>query len=337
MIHIFFALGQNHVNNFEALLINKVVIGGEYVLITGSGTTFNSKLWTRTIISKVSFNNNAISMYRQLQTMHIKVKEYSRIVKDLDSYRNQPCVIYLAYIEDVLSNYLFFNFNKKAKLIIVEDGTLNYYNHTMANIDGLKFKLKKIIAFMHGLRFQEYEGHSSGAAYSKVVAQYLTFPEEAYVSKNAKQLPIIKETIETPAAELYIIGQEAFGAVMGNEYFLKELENYFSELRKRKFYNTISKIYYKPHRNGIRLSEKYIASFFPEKEFVYLNTTKTSEEVYFEEIQCAYISSFNSSTLINIYSKLRNEDRYLFNFYVYPLREDELSPLFKKLNFIFLN
>ncbi|WP_147437214.1 polysialyltransferase family glycosyltransferase [Ulvibacter antarcticus] len=269
--------------------------------------------------------------------MYSKVKEYSVIVKKLNSYRNQPCRIYLAYIEDVLSNYLFFNFNKEAEIVVVEDGTLNYYNHTMSNIDGLKFKLKKLIAKLHGLRFQEYEGHSSGAAYSKVVEQYLTFPEEAYVSKNAKQLPIIKETIENPVPELYIIGQEAFGAIVGNEYFLKELANYFSELRKQDFYDTVSKIYYKPHRNGIRLSKEYISDFFPEKEVVFLNTTKTSEEVYFEEIQCAYISSFNSSTLINIFSKLRKEERDLFEFYIYPLRKDELSPLFKKLNFKFLN
>src|SRR5690606_1735342 len=327
MKHIFLALGQNHINNFESLLKNKLIEGDDFILICGAGSAFNDELWSRTIVSKVSFNNNAVSKRGQFWTLYYKVGEYARIVKELKPYRNEQCVIYLAYIEDVLSNYLFFNFNKQANIVIVEDGTLNYYNHTMENVDGLKFKLKKMIALKHGLKFKKYEGHSSGANYEKVTAQYLTFPEEAFVTKNAKQLPIIREPVENPVPELYIIGQEAFGTLLGNDFFLKELANYFSILREQNFYNSISKIYYKPHRNGIRLSQEYIADFFPEKEVVFLKTTKTSEEIYFQDLCCSYISSFDSSTLINIYSRFSDTSRKEINFYVYPLYSNELMPI----------
>ena len=58
--------------------------------------------------------------------------------------------------------------------------------------------------------------------------------------------------------------------------------------------------------------------------------------LYFEELTCRYISSFNSSTLMNIYAAMKDNTKTEVTYYVYPLMTDELTMLFKKLNFKFL-
>lgn len=336
MTHLFVGLGQKHVDNFEVLISNKTLGEGTFVLIAAKGLIINEMCWDKTIIASQSFDNTAASKLQQLKAISVKAKEYSRIVKQLKHFKKIPLTIYVAYIEDILSNYLFFNFNKEAKVIVIEDGTLNYYKHTIENIDPLKFKLKQLVARRHGLSFKKYKGHSSGASYDKVIAQYLSLPKEAYLSKKAKQLPLFEQPLDKVKNNLYIIGQEAFGAIIGQQRFMEALDSYFKALTEQPFYQDVSIIYYKPHRNGVRITQEFIASFFPDKEIQIIKTKKTAESFYFDEVQCTHISSFNSSTLLNIYAALQQEDKEKIGFYTYPLVSDELVPLFKKLNFKFL-
>lgn len=336
MTHIFVALGQNHINNFESLLRHQCIDAGTYVLIAPHGVSVHHSLWNTTIIASGSFDNQANGRVQQISAILAKAKEYKSIIQKLATYKDNPITIYVAYIEDILSNYLFFSYKKEASIVIVEDGTLNYYNHTLTNISGIRFKLKQAIAKYRGIPFKKYKGHSSGASDPRVKAQYLTFPKEAFESKKAKQLPIKSYDIESLSNNLYIVGQEAFGNVIGQELFLQELSSYFKLLSEQPFCQEVSIIYYKPHRNGVRISKDFIQQFFPEKKIHMLHSKKTSEMLYFEELTCRYISSFNSSTLMNIYAAMKDNTKTKVTYYVYPLMTDELTMLFKKLNFKFL-
>lgn len=337
MTHIFVALGQNHINKFEDLIKNNCLEEGQKILLAGSNVFVNEKVWDKTIISNASFNNNATSSFKQLLTIIKKIKAYSGIIKQLEQYKTGSVTVYVSYIEDVLSNFIFFNFNKKAKAIVVEDGTLNYYNHSYKNINKIKFNFKKVFARLHKIKFQKYKGHSSGAEYSHVISNFVIFPEHAFVKTNAKQLPIKLAKINKPLNALYIIGQEPYGNILGQKEFEKKLTLFFNSIKAQNFYKKLDKIYYKPHRNGTQMPVTFLTSSFEGKELQVLISDKTSEELFFEEIPCAYICSFDSSSLSTIYSKLPEKMRINFNFYVYSLLDNELIYLFKKLNFNFLN
>ncbi len=336
-MHIFIAIGQTHLNNFETLLRNGLVPKEETVLVVDNTTIYNESLWSKVLKAPISFNNNASSKLQQLISISKKAKAYAGLIKELKQYKDNDITVYLAYIEDILSNYMFFNFSEKTKVVIVEDGTLNYYNHTFQNVAGFKFLLKQQIAKIYRIPFKKYAGHSSGASYDRVQLQYLTLPQFAFVQRNIAQLPVVIEKLKTiDQKSLFIIGQEAFCNVVGQEDFMVALKAKFKALKKQPFYNSISTIYYKPHRNGIRLTQDFLSDFFPNKKVILVITSLTAEEYYFTTLNNRYIASFNSSTLINIYTALDDKDRKKLDIYVYPITMDELTPLFKRMKFHFL-
>lgn len=336
MKHIFIAIGQTHLNNFELLLNNKLVPKKDAILVLDTNIIYDKTLWKTVIKAPESFNNNSSSRIQRISAISNKVKSYASIIKKLKPYKDEKSRIYLSYIEDILSNYMFFSFSKNAEIVVVEDGTLNYYNHTLADINPLKFRVKKIISQIIGVPFKRYKGHSSGANYDTVVEQYLTFPKQAIIQKNIKQLPVEKTPINNTINALYIVGQEGSCNLIGLEPFTKALDGFFKCLVNEPFYKTIDTIHYKPHRNGVRLEQSFLQNYFPDKKLHLVSTTKTAEDLFFEDLPCRYISSFSSSTLINIYSRLRREDLSKINFSVYPLESNELLHLFKKLNFNFI-
>lgn len=336
MKHIFIAIGQTHLNNFETLLNDNIASIGERILVVDNTIIYNEALWPTVIKATISFNNTASSSVQQLVSISNKAKAYATIIKSLKKYKNESTVIYLAYIEDILSNYMFFSFSDKAKIVIVEDGTLNYYNHSLANVSALKFRLKQTIAKLRGIPFKKYVGHSSGAGYAHVIAQYLTFPDQAFVAEKVKQFPVETTSVDNTVDELYIIGQEGFCNLIGQDVFMTALKDFFEMLKKQPFYNTITTIHYKPHRNGVRLTQEFLSGYFPGKKVRLVTTSKTAEDLFFEELPCSFVTSFNSSTLINIYARLSKEDRAKIEFSVYPIQDNELIHVFKKLNFNFI-
>ena len=337
MKNLFVALGQHHVQNFENLIENNLVVEGERILIAGSGLIYNSLKWDRVIMAEQSFNNNADSAFSQVAAINSKIRSYKEMLIHISSLKNDPITLYVCYIEDVLTNYLFLSFGKNLKAVIVEDGTLNYYDHSLKNISRLKFLLKQIISQTHGIPFKKYQGHSSGAEYDHVISQFLTLPTHAYIKKNAKQLPLEKISLPNYTNSLYIIGQESYGTLLGQNFFENALKQFLEQLKKQSFYKKIKTIYYKPHRNGKQLSVAFFKAIFSDKEVVFLLTEQTSETLYFERLHSQYIAGFDSSTLINIYSKIEDQKKKNVSFFVNPLKNDELVPLFKNLGFQFLN
>ncbi|HET8810834.1 MAG TPA: hypothetical protein VFM65_11295 [Flavobacteriaceae bacterium] len=334
-MNIFIAIGQNHVNNFEKLIQEQLVTSGINVLVSGSNVVFDAKYWDQTIISDRSFNNKSTSLIEQVSSITKKIKSYKTLIEQIDPLKSAATTIYISYIEDVLSNYLFFSFKPKVSIVVVEDGTLNYYDHSLKNIDTLKFKLKKIISFLFGIPFKKYAGHSSGAEDPRVTAQYLTFPKLAFVSKNAIQLPIERKEVPNLIDDLYFIGQESYGQLLGKEKFEELLKEMFSALKQAPFYEKVKKVYYKPHRNGTQIPKGVLRKVFDGKKIEIVNSALSSEDFYFEKAPCKHIAGFDSSTFPNIYSKLTDNDRKKVVFYVYPVNH-ELTLLFEKLNFVFL-
>jgi len=337
MKNLFVALGQHHVQNFENLIDNNLVLEGERILLAGSGLVYNPIKWDRVIMAEQSFNNNADSAFSQVAAINAKIGSYKKMLSHIASLKNEPLTLYVSYIEDVLTNYLFLSFGKNLKAVVVEDGTLNYYDHSLSNISRLKFLLKQTIAQTHGIPFKKYKGHSSGAEYEHVVSQYLTLPQNAYIQKNARQLPLDKISLPAFTNSLYIIGQESYGTLLGQKFFEDELEKFLAQLKKQTFYKEIETVYYKPHRNGKQLPPTFFENIFSEKEVVFLLTEQTSEAIYFEKLHSQYVAGFDSSTLINLYSKIENQEKRQASFFVNPLKNDELVPLFKSLGFQFLN
>lgn len=337
MKNLFVALGQHHVQNFENLIDNNLVVAGERILMAGSGLIYNPLKWDRVIIAEQSFNNNADSVFSQVAAINSKIRSYKKMLSHISSLKNEPITLYVSYIEDVLTNYLFLSFGKNIQAVIVEDGTLNYYDHSLKKISKVKFLLKQTIAKTQGITFKKYYGHSSGADYDHVTAQFLTLPKHAFIQKKAKQLPLEIENLHTFSNSLYIIGQESYGTLLGQKFFETELQNFLKILKTQTFYKEIEAIYYKPHRNGKQFPDSYFKDVFTEKEVIILRTDQTSETVYFEKLHSKYIATFDSSTLINLYSKLQEKKKSEVNFFVNPLKNDELITLFKRLNFHFLN
>ncbi len=337
MKNVFVALGQHHIQNFENLIEKNLVVEGERILLAGSGLVYDPLKWSKIIEAEQSFNNNADSPYNQVSAINSKIRTYKKMLSKISSLKNDAVTVYVCYIEDVLTNYLFLSFGKNTRAVIVEDGTLNYYDHSLKNISKLKFLLKQTIAQAHGIPFKKYKGHSSGADYEHVVYQFLTLPKHAFVQKNTKQLPLKKESISTFSNSLYIIGQESYGTLLGQKFFENALKLFMKQLKKQPFYKEIETIYYKPHRNGKQLSEAFFEAVFSEKKLTFLNSEQTSETLYFEKLHSKYIAGFDSSTLINIYSKIEDQEKNKVSFFVNPLKNDELVPLFKSLGFHFLN
>ncbi len=337
MKNLFVALGQHHVQNFENLIENNLVVEGERILLAGSGLIYDALKWDRVIKAEQSFNNNADSAFSQVAAINSKILSYKKMLSHLSFLKNEPITLYVCYIEDVLTNYLFLSFGKNTQAVIVEDGTLNYYDHSLKNISRLKFLLKQTIAQTHGIPFKKYKGHSSGAEYKHVISQFLTLPKHAFVQKNAKKLPMEKESLPNFSKSLYIIGQESYGTLLGQKFFETALDDFLAQLKKQPFYKEIDTVYYKPHRNGKQLPETFFKSVFSDKEVVFLLTEQTSETLYFKELHAQHIAGFDSSTLINIYAKLDDQEREKVSFYVNPLKNDELIPLFKNLGFQILN
>lgn len=337
MKNIFVAIGQHHINNFENLIDNNLVEKGERILMAGSGLIYDSSKWDRIVEAGQSLDNKANSAMDQVSAINSKIRSYKKMLAEIQDLKNEAITVYICYIEDVLTNYLFLSFGKNTKAVVVEDGTLNYYDHSLKNISSPKFMLKQGISRAHGIPFKRYKGHSSGAEYDHVIAQYLTLPEYAFISKNARQLPVDQAEINKFSNTLYIIGQESYGTLLGQKFFDSALLEFLDRLKKQDFYKSIEKVYYKPHRNGKQFSDSFFEDIFNDKPTEVIRTEHTSETVYFTKLHSKYIAAFDSSTLINLYSRLNENDRNRVSIYVNPLKNDELVPLFKNLGFHFLN
>lgn len=336
MINIFVGIAQNQVDIHQNL-IKQLGKENEYnILVTSELITYDNEMFQKVISSGRSFNNNATTNIERLESIIYKTRHYKKIVKQLYDYKKvKDITLYFCYIEDILTNHLFFYFNKNIKAIVVEDGTLNYYNHTIKNISKLTFTLKTLIAYLYGVKIKKYKGHSSGVDYDKVECQYVRLPNSAISVKKSKQLEIEKVEVNNFSNSVLIIGQEPLEDHIGENEYYRQIVYLLTKIKELKGYNSLDKIYYKPHRNGKNINRELLNSII--KNIVFLDSNTPLENMYINELKSKYIFGFKSSAAINIYMRLTEESRRKLKFNMLLTKDDALKALFVKLNFNILH
>ena len=335
MVEIYFGLTEKHIDNFENIIKHKSTDEKrcQRILITDKNSN-NSKLWDRIIYSDASFLQKGKNIFQDLYFMIKKIRSYKKIMNKLKVYKKESEVrIYLAYIEDILSNYLFFHFHEQPEVVIVEDGILNYYDHTFKDVNKVRFYIKKTLSSLFNIKYTKYEGHSSGIDHPWSKMQYLSFPDQAHIPEKARQLPTEQILVNEPKDHLYIIGQENLIQIIGlNKYksmffeFIDELKEYLSTCE-------IDTIFYKPRNKYFDFELEYMEQTFNNFEFEVLDNNLLAEEDYFKNVRSRYVASMISSALLTIYSKVSDETKEHFRFIYKPIMDNKISKLFEKLKF----
>lgn len=333
MINIYIGLSKNQILSYEYILSDKEPDNSFNVLISNKTLKSNSKLWERIIFAKETFNNQPKGKFSEFTNIINKIKQYKDIIKDLDPYKDEKNItLYFTYIEDILTNFLLFSFNKNIKGIVVEDGTLNYYSHTIKSLSQKKVVFKWLLSNIYNLRFKFYKGHSSGIEEEKVLKQFVRVPKLSLFPEKSVQLKYPTRELDVKENVL-IIGQEGYINQLGERLYNDNLKDLCSLIKSKKYYNTIKEIYYKPHRHGKRIDENMFNEFFENKKLIYLESDTPLEDLFFNTLKSKYIYSFDSSALLNIYLESDKFARKKLEFNVLLRYNTLLKPIFKKFKF----
>ncbi|MGX1022911.1 hypothetical protein [Flavobacterium sp. CS20] len=338
MVEVYFGLTDKHIENFECIIQAEIHQKHTQKILITDNKNYSPKIWAKVIKSDAYFLQKGTNFFHNFYFMIKKIKAYRKIINQLKPYKKEEKVrIYLAYIEDILSNYLFFNFHKNAEVIVVEDGVLNYYNHSFKNISKTRFYTKKILSQIFGIPFKKYQGHSSGIEYDKSTMQYLSFPEKAFIPKRVHKLPTQTETIYHFKNNLYILGQENLIQIFGFNEYKKTFFNFIDELKEKEQSFQVDRVYYKPRHQYLDFELAYLQNAFGENRVQILDNDLLAEEDYFKNIQSKYIASMISSALLTIYSRCDEGSKSKLKIIFKPIINNEISRLFEHLNFIKLS
>ena len=338
MTNIFIGISQSQVDNFQSLITQLDKQNNYNVLVTAKSVVYDNRVFHNVITSGETFNNNAQSYVEKLINIVIKISHYKKVINELKPYRREKEItLYFCYIEDVLTNNLFFFFNKKAKAVVVEDGVLNYYNHTLKNVSKLTFFLKRVISFLYGINIRKYEGHSSGIDYEKSVCQYVRLPNSSVNPEKSKQLVVEQHKIGNFTNTILLIGQEPLEAVIGEVEYYKRISCILNNMKELEAYESIKKVYYKPHRNGKVINKSFLQLQLNGKDITYLNGGSPIEDVYLSSIKSKYIFGFNTSAAINIYMNLCEKERGKLQINVFLEKNDTLKEVFTQMKFNILH
>lgn len=333
MINIFVGLSQNQIESFELLIKKGLVKSGTNIILTNYALKLDANLWTKKIISPITFNNNSNGILDSIKNIIIKIQEYKKLIKKLKEYSgNTSITIYFTYIEDILTNYLLLSFNKNVTGVVVEDGTLNYYNHTIKFLSKKKVGMKWLLANLLGVRFKLYSGHSSGINYDHVKYQFVRIPSLSMCKEKSRQLPFKSYDIEVNDSIL-VVGQEAYIHMFGMEKYLNSLSELMHIIKSNNPSKSSRKIFYKPHRHGMRIDYKILDAFFENDLVEILDGDDPLESLYFNRVKSHKIYGFDSSALVNINLEMAESTRANVEFNVLLSYNRDLEPLFKMFNF----
>jgi hypothetical protein len=333
MINIYIGISKNQVSSYEEVLKIKEDLNSKNVLISNKTIQNDINLWDEIIYADKSFNNQSNSRSSAFKNIILKINQYKQVVNKLQKYKYEKKItLYFTYIEDILTNYLLFSFNKKMKGIVVEDGTLNYYSHTIKSLSKKKVILKWVLGNLYGLRFKLYKGHSSGIEAANVIKQYVRLPELSMFPLKSEKLPYPKRRASLTNTFL-VIGQEGYINQFGEKIYHKNLKELISLMKANPNYSSIEIIYYKPHRNGARINFNWFKNQFKDKEAIYLESDEPLEDLFFNKLGSKHIFSFDSSALLNIYLESKDDQKEELKFNVLLKYNFLLEPVFKKFNF----
>ena len=333
MINIYIGLSKNQILSYEQIIRDNDGSNCQNILISNRTLKNDATLWAKVIYAKESFNNQSSSSLSELKNITEKIKQYKKIIRELKPYKKKKAItLYFTYIEDILTNYLLFSFSKNLVGVAVEDGTLNYYPHTIRFLSKKKVFFKWLISNLYNVRFKFYKGHSSGIEYDKVIQQYVRVPELSQFPQKSIKLKYPTRVVQI-SETLLIIGQEGYINQLGEERYHKNLADLIKLIKSKRNYNQIEKIYYKPHRNGKRIQLDFFKAFFQDKEFIYLESDEPLEDLFFNKLGSKYIYSFDSSALLNIYLEAQESVKEQLDFNVLLRYNKFLEPIFQKFKF----
>jgi len=333
MINIYIGLSKNQISSYESIIEDVEQGECENILISNKTLKHNLNFWDKVIYANESFNNQPTSKFSELKNITLKIKEYKEIIKQLNIYKKEKNItLYFTYVEDILTNYLLFSFNKDIKGIVVEDGTLNYYPHTIKSLSQKKVFLKWFLSNLYNVRFRYYKGHSSGIEYKKSLKQFVRVPElSQFPDKSVKlKYPTRKLALSNTAL---IIGQEGYINQLGESKYNKNLKDLGALIKSKHYYPSLTKIYYKPHRHGKRIDLALLKRIFINKEIIYLASDEPLEDLFFDKLGSKYIYSFDSSALLNIYLESEDKMKKELEFHVLLRYNNLLKPIFEKFSF----
>lgn len=333
MINIYIGLSKNQISSYESIIRERKKTNCQNILISNKTLNNNVECWDKVVYAKGSFNNQSSGKLSAFTNIIFKIKQYKEIIKELTIYKTeQNITLYFTYIEDILTNFLLFSFNKNMRGIVVEDGTLNYYPHTIRSLSQKKVILKWVLSNLYNVRFKFYKGHSSGIEYSNVAKQYVRVPElSQFPEKSVKLIYPTRKLNVTDT--ILVIGQEGYINQLGESRYVNNLKDLSKLIQSKKYYSHIEKVYYKPHRNGKRIDLEQLKTLFLTKEVTYLESDEPLEDLYFNKLGSKYIYSFDSSALINIYLESEDVIKKELNFNVLLRYNNLLEPIFQKFNF----
>lgn len=333
MINIYIGISKNQVSSYQRILREKKNSNCKNILISNKTLENDSKLWDEVVFANESFNNQSSGNLSAIKNIIIKIKQYKQIIKKLSIYKREKNItLYFTYIEDILTNYLLLSFNKHMKGVVVEDGTLNYYSHTIKSLSKKKVILKWALSNLYNIRFKLYKGHSSGVEYPNVIKQYVRVPELSMFPEKSFKLPYPTRVLNLKNTIL-IIGQEGYINQFSEDRYTNNLIDLSDLIKSMDYYPKIDVIYYKPHRNGKRINLEKLKNQFFNKEIIYLESDDPLEDLYFNDLGSKYIYSFDSSALINIYLESEEKNKKELDFNVLLRYNNLLEPIFKKFEF----
>ena len=334
MVHLFIALSKNQLYNCETIIKQEKLTKETTVLLSSKAFDVDKTLFGELYLLDADFSNQSNGILNELSNITKKIKNYKKLIQAVSKYKNtKDCLLYFSYIEDVLTNHMLFYFNKNIKGIVVEDGVLNYYNHTIKNLSLKKVFLKKLLSDLLGVRFKFYKGHSSGIAYNQVIKQYVRKPDLCVFPEKAVKLEVPKHQIKKLSNSVLIIGQEPLEKVIGTAAYYLQLNQVFDAALEHALKNNIKTLYYKPHRHGKRVDKSFFTKFNKEVKLKIIDSNNAIETLFFEKEASKYIFAFNTSAVLNIKIGMEDTIKNTVNFTVFLSKNDTLYDLYKSLGF----
>lgn len=204
------------------------------------------------------------------------------------TFTRKPFDVYIPHPGHILSNHLFFSKSPKKRVLLYEDGLLNYYDATVKN--PFVGRTKKLLARACGLRYRNYIGHLAGYDAGQYDGAYLSMPDRAVRKEclgTLQRLHFPTHPFKLKKKTILFLDQDV-STILAPE----EREACLAEMLERYPQKDYSYYYKAHHDHASQLSERMteLAS----------SLKSLPAEMLIERLRPSHVISFFSSALINI-------------------------------------
>lgn len=306
---IFIAIAPNHISNFENIIRNSSNIN--FTILLNPGNFKHEKsLWSEVINGELDLKYSQSKQYEKVIYQLKKLIGYRSYINKVDKLisRQFKYDFYYCNLDDVLTNHMFHFLNKKEMAFdnyVVEDGILNYY---YPEINTTKLKAKKFFCEnILGINFTLEKVHPTRIHSDTVKAQYVRLPQKAICPEKSITLPFVKIDYTPLENVTLIIGQDIMhNNKEGSDYYKKRLSALFKRIAETS--SNLTKIVYKPHRNGNSTIAENILQYSFNNFEIFKDITPIEECII--KIKPSKIFSFESSAILNLKIAMNRRDVY---------------------------